>query len=154
MGSRGKRSTAEGDTPVIITGKFRQRHDPPEDLTPAQATLWRETIASEHERVFSTVSSRAMLKDYCRHRSDADRVSAVMNQFKDEWLKSEEGLKRWREYSNQREKEVRAALAIARSLRLTNLSRYGNREAAADARRAAKGPMPWDDVVADDEEDA
>lgn len=155
MGARGFKSKAAQEAkPVVVLGGFKRRHDPPDDLTEPQKAIWRETITSEAEELFSTAATRAMLKDYCRHRADADRLSETINAFKTEWLRQAEGMKRYRELSRERGEEAYRAARMATKLRVTNQSRYTPKTAGTAARNAGKGPMPWDfdGEEADDED--
>lgn len=142
MRSRGRRSVA--DQAVIIAGTFGKRPDPPEDLTPRQAEIWRATVASEHAAFFDTAALRALLTDYCRHREAGEKVSVVIDAFQAEWLKNSAGAKRFAGLLRMRELETRAAVTLATKLRLTNQSRYDERTAATAARNTAKGAKPWE----------
>ena len=140
MRQRGRRSAAEL---AVIVGEFGKRPEPPDYLTGRQAEIWRETTASEPLDFFSSAALRGLLADYCRHRQAAEDVSAIIDNFKPEWLKNGEGVKRYQALSRIREIETRAAMSMARSLRLTNQSRYMPRGAARTALNAS-GPRPWE----------
>lgn len=146
MGARGKQSAVSRETrPVVVQGGFgSHRADPPDDLTEEQKAIWRETVMSEPSDAFATAATKAMLKDYCRHRSEADRWSAVIDSFKTEWVKNVEGIKRMEGLSRLREKETRGAATLATKMRLTNQSRYTPHGAAAASRRTLKAQMPWE----------
>jgi phage terminase small subunit len=141
MRSRGRRSAAEQAT--VIIGEFGKRPDPPDYLTERQAEIWRETAASEPIDFFNTAALRGLLADYCRHRQAVEEISAIIDSFKPEWLKNGEGVKRYQALLGIRETETRASMSMARSLRLTNQSRYMPR-GAARAGLNASGPKPWD----------
>ena len=81
-------------------------------------------VASEPAEFISTSVARALLSDYCRHREAIENIGSVLDTFKPEWLKSAEGAKRYFELLKMREMETRAAVRMARSLRLTTQSRY------------------------------
>lgn len=142
MASRGRKSAAE--LSVVVAPEFRKRPSPPSDLTPEQAKIWREIVASEPADFFGTAALQAMLADYCRHRSSIDAVTSIINTFKPEWLKASEGAKRYKELLRMREMETRAAASLATKLRLTNQSRYTPQAAATASRNAAKGMKPWE----------
>jgi hypothetical protein len=141
MRQRGRKSAAE--LAVVVQGEFGRRPEPPDYLTERQAEIWRETTASEPIDFFATAALRGLLADYCRHRQAAEDVSAIIDSFKPEWLRNSEGVKRYRDLVHIREIETRAAMNMARSLRLTNQSRYMPR-GAARAGLNASGPKPWD----------
>jgi hypothetical protein len=142
MRQHGRKSPAAQAT--VIVGEFGKRPEPPAELTARQAEIWRETAASEPVEFFATAAQRGLLADYCRHREAAENVSAVIDRFNPEWLKNSEGVKQYQALSRIREVETRAAMSMARSLRLTNQSRYGHRAAHTAAANAAKGPRPWE----------
>lgn len=142
MGARGRKSAAA--EAVVITGAFGLRPEPPEDLTDRQAGIWRETVSSEPADFFNTAALRALLMDYCRHRESAENVSKIINSFQPEWLKSQDGSKRYQALLRMRDMETRAAAQIATKLRLTNQSRYTPQAAATAARNVGRGPRPWE----------
>lgn len=142
MGARGRKSGAA--TAVVVQGSFGQRPEPPEELTPEQAAIWRETAASEPLDAFNTAALRGLLKDYCRHRAAAESVSAIIDSFQADWLKNSEGARRYRELLKIRDLECRASADKATKLRLTNQSRYTPQAAATAARNANKMTKPWE----------
>lgn len=141
---RGRKSAEELST-VVIAGNFGNRPESPGDLTDKQAEIWRLVVASEPQEYFNTEALRGMLSDYCRHRESANMVSGVIETFKGEWLKSDEGAKRYKALLQMRDIETRASAGLATKLRLTNQSRYTPQAAATAAKHAGKGFMPWDD---------
>jgi hypothetical protein len=141
MRQRGRKSAAE--LAVVVSGDFGKRPDPPDHLTERQAEIWRETTASEPLEFFNSAALRGLLADYCRHRQAAEDVSAIIDSFKPEWLKNGEGVKRYQVLLRIRETETTAAMRMARSLRLTNQSRYVPHSAARTALNA-RGPRPWE----------
>ena len=141
---RGRKSGASLETASVIPGGFGQRPEPPQELTEDEAEIWRETTASEAADFFCTAALRGLLKDYCRHRSAADKITQVINQFQAEWLKSGEGAKRYAGLLKMRDLEARGAADKATKLRLTNQARYTPQAASTAARNAAKGPKPWE----------
>jgi len=144
MASRGRKSAAESAVVVIEGGFGGKRHEPPNELTEPQRAIWRETVASEPADFFSTAATRALLKDYCRHRAEAERISLIINSFQADWLKSEQGIKRYDALSKVRERETRGAANMARQLRLTNQARYRPDTAQRAGDNALKGKLPWE----------
>jgi hypothetical protein len=142
MGARGRKSS-EADA-VVIVGSFGTRPEPPEELTDRQSEIWRETVSSEPPDFFNTAALRALLMDYCRHRESAENVSSIINSFQAEWLKSQDGAKRYQALLRMRDMETRAAAQIATKLRLTNQSRYTPQAAATAAKNTGRGQRPWE----------
>jgi len=144
MRQRGRKTTT-GVDPRVIEGGFAQRADPPDDLVPEAAAIWRLIVSSEPPDLISTAATRDLLKDYCRHRATADKVSAIIDLFQADWLKSKDGVKRYSDLCKVRDAEGRAAADKATKLRLTNQSRWHPTTAARASANMLKGPMPWDD---------
>jgi hypothetical protein len=142
---RGRKSIAEMLT--VVEGDFgkHRRPDPPEELDDHQADIWRAVVLSEAVDFFDSAVLKETLADYCRHKASANLLSGTISAFKPEWLRLADGASRYKSLLNMREKEVRAANACARSLRLTNQSRYTPKTAASEARRAVKGARPWEE---------
>jgi len=141
---RGRKSAASFEVQNVITGNFGARPEPPSELMKAEADIWRETTASEAADFFNTSALRNLLKDYCRHRAAADKITEVINIFQTEWLKSETGSKRYSQLLKMRDLEARGAADKATKLRLTNQARYTPQAASTASRNAAKGVKPWE----------
>ncbi len=141
MKQRGQKSAASA---VVITGAFGKRPNAPSELTPRQTEIWNETVASEALDMFGTAALRNLLMDYCRHRASGEDISGVIDTFQPEWLKNQDGARRYHSLLKMRELETRAAMSAATKLRLTNQSRYTPQAASTASRNAAKGFKPWD----------
>src|SRR5262245_37088447 len=130
---------------VVVDGGFGklQIPEPPNDLTDQQAAIWRGVVNSEPIELFASEATRAMLRDYCEHRCEASKISLVLNEFKSEWLKNDEGVRRYSTLLKMRDLELRAVTMLATKLRITNQARY---IPARVARQAEKFPQvkPWD----------
>ena len=130
---------------AVVRGRFGERPEPPAELTDEQAAIWREIVASEPANFFGTAALRSLLADYCRHRAAGEMVSSVINTFKPEWLKANEGAKRYHALLKMRDLETRGAISAATKLRLTNQARYTPMAAATASRNAMRGPRPWEE---------
>ena len=62
-----------------------------------------------------------MLKALCRHVVAADRLSALVEAFKDAWLHQEGGLQRLDRLLAMRERESRAVVMCARSMPMASM---------------------------------
>lgn len=146
MRTHGRKSVAELATPPsVVQGTFGKRPEPPAELTERQAAIWRDTVAGEDTSFFGTAALRGLLKHYCIHMASAEDVTSIIDSFKPEWLRNEEGARRYHLLLKMRDLETRAAADKATKLRLTNQSRYTPQAAGTAGRNAAKGFMPWDD---------
>lgn len=143
MAPRGRKSAAASEVSVV-EGNFGRRPEPPPELSDDEAAIWRETVASEAPDFFGTAATRAMLKDYCRHRAAGEKISEVIALFQAEWLKNAEGAKRYHGLLKMRDLENRGAADKATKLRLTNQARYTPQAAGTAAKNAAKGFRPWE----------
>ena len=144
MGKRGRKSIAE-QTLSVIGGSVDARPEPPGDFTPRQMEIWNETVATEPPNYFSSAAQRGILAEYCRHRTEAERLAAVIDDFDMEWLQDDEGVKRYEKLSHLRDRETKAALTHATKLRITNQSRYTPLSAATASRNSSKqAAKPWE----------
>jgi len=143
---RGRRPKVK-DNWSVIDGGFAgtKRPDAPEELTAAQAAIWRKIVASEPPDFFSSQTTRDMLKDLVCHRDAIDQLAKTINAFRTEWLRNDEGSKMYNRYLRMRGDETRHFSLIATRLRLTNQSRYTPRAAATAERNAAK-VRPWEEA--------
>jgi len=129
----------------VIEGGFATRAEPPDDLTPRQAEIWRLVTASEDPDFFATGVTRGLLADYCRRRETAEKISEFINLFEAAWLKDDDGVFRYKQLLQLRDMEVKGATSLAVKLRLTNQSRYHHERANTTARAAlAKVAKPWE----------
>src|SRR5262249_56322084 len=82
---------------IVIDGDFGKAKlpEPPETLNEEQAAIWNAVVASEPPEFFNTDALRAMLHDYCQRRGAARTLGLVINAFKPEWIRSEEGSRRY-----------------------------------------------------------
>src|SRR5215831_3498876 len=130
----------------VIDGGFAalKRPNPPEDLTETQQKIWRGIVSSEPPDFFVTQAQRDMLKDLVCHRDSILGLTETINSFRTEWLRSEEGAKRYDYLLKMRGRETHFAATIATKLRLTKQSRYMP-EAAARAERNNAKVRPWEE---------
>jgi hypothetical protein len=144
MGSRGRQSSAAASLSVVVNGDFGKSLAAPKDLTPPQAAIWAETVASEAPSFFATAALRGLLKDYCRHREAAEMLSGMIDGLGVDDLKTAEGAKRYYSLLRMRDLETRATSTVATKLRITNQARYTAQAAGTAARHAAKVKKPWE----------
>lgn len=131
----------------VIDGGFElggKRPEPPSDLTEGQAKIWREIVASEPADFFASMATQVLLKHACFHAESVEMLNHEFRNFKGEWLKSAEGMKRYDAFLKARGEETRRYALIATRLRLTNQSRYTPQAAATASRNTAK-VRPWEE---------
>jgi len=112
-------------------------------LSDRQAIIWREVVETEAAELFATAATRNLLADYCRARQTAETYTELIEGFSPDWLRTEEGLDRFRAICRGRDVETRAAVTLAMKLRLTNQSRYVKDHSAVAGRKSA-GQRPWE----------
>lgn len=137
-----RQSVAAQLTPII--GTLGQRPSPPEDLTPAQAKVWRATVASEAADFFRTDALRELLSDYCRHKVSGADLSAQVSLYDANCAMTPDVVKALDKLLKMRERETKAAADKATKLRLTNQSRYTPQAASTAAKNASTQKKPWE----------
>jgi hypothetical protein len=147
MQKRGRPSPGDlaGKATKVVAGGFGIRAEPPADMAPEQAEIWRQIVASEPVEFFSTAATKGLLRDYCRHRTTADKVSAIIEMFQADWLKAKDGVRRYSDLCKLRDGEVRAASNLAMRLRMTNQARWSPQSSGTITRNEAKlDKKPWE----------
>jgi hypothetical protein len=147
MIQRGKRSTAALS---LVPLAPRQRATPPKDLSAAEKTLFRAVISTKPAEWF-TADAAPLLAEYCRHAVMADRLARQIADAMRAVEKTEgddrENLVVLDRLLAMRDRESKAVVAFARSLRLTMQARYRGEVAARahDRVNSGGGPgnRPW-----------
>ena len=119
----------------VINGNFGSPPPPFPGLTDAEADTWRDTMAcwpSDHFKA----SDYPLLAEYCRALATATDLSVVQ-------LPRTQTIPELKAILDLRDREVRRAAALSRTLRLAPQSRY-DRQAMATAARSAGAKRPWD----------
>lgn len=144
MTKRGRPSTASLTVVPVDPKLPGERLAPPSDLTKAQAAVWRSVVASRPSDWFGP-DSEGLLISYCRHTASANVLARRLDECESA---SDFDLELYGELLKLRERETRAITALARSMRLTQQSRYGHRAASTAAANAAGiTRRPWEVVT-------
>lgn len=110
-------------------------------MTEAAADIWRQTVATEQPGHFSTFARQMMLRMYCVHFVEAQRVT---QQIEDVWQEADDkqGLdyRGLDELSKTRDRETKAFLNLATKLRLTPQSQ----EPPQQSKGRSKPAAPWE----------
>ncbi len=141
MTKRGRRSSAS--LAVVTVAMEARRPPPPRHLTTNQTQVWRDTVASMPGGWFDRVHE-PMLVAYCRHVAASARLAAMVEAFQDEWVGEDGGLQRLDKLLGMCERESRAIIMCARSMRLTQQSQMHPRSAGRSVANEPTGPRPWD----------
>ena len=140
MRQRGRKSSA-GLAVVVDVGR-RMPAKAPAELTDAQPQVWRQVV-SEMAAGWMASGAEPILVQFCRHVCRARLLEAQIARFEFETT-GPGGLERLDKMLGMADRETRAALACARSLRLTPQRQMHARTAARKA-TAPAGKRPWDD---------
>jgi hypothetical protein len=109
---RGRTSRASLETQIAIV-QTPSRPDPPADLCPEERAIWGRVVADKPESF--PPSTVGLLKVYCRHAANADRIARLLNQA---WARSAE-LALIDKLSAMHERETRALASLASRMRIS-----------------------------------
>jgi hypothetical protein len=123
--------------------ELRRLPPPPGDLTDYQAGLWHQIVATKPSDWWDA-ANLPLLRALVVHESSAAVIDGQLATFEPEWLKDDDGLRRFKMLSQIRAEHTAKVESLMTKMRLTQQSRYGAREATTAARRAGKSPKPWD----------
>jgi phage terminase small subunit len=140
MKQRGRKSEASREVASLTLES--DRPEPPAELTDEQAEEWQAVVDRLPADWFQA-EHYPVLADYCRHVCRARFVARVLDAFPAQELETDEGVRRFDKLSNAAERETRAVLACARSMRLTHQARYDEKTAFRGASNSPSGPKPW-----------
>jgi hypothetical protein len=85
-----------------------------------------------------------LLASYCRHVQTLAHISRRIDAIEIDEASDGESARKYDELLKLREREVRTMNALARSMRLTQQSRYKSETAATAADRVGTGKKPWE----------
>ena len=138
MRKRGRKSAAE--LSILPVAVDRYRPEPPGYLREREVQIWRNIVSSVPGGWFNR-SNEPLLVAYCRHVATSDRLAKLV----DKIVPSQEldVLKRWDKLLGMRERESKAALSLARAMRLTQQAQMHPRTAGR-AMPENIGPKLWD----------
>lgn len=139
MAKRGRKSAAATDLAVVgLAAVIERVHrpEPPYELTDAQAVVWRR-IADDLPADWFTAKHSGLLKQYCRHETESDRIALLIEQ---EMGKEQLDIANYDKLLAMQEREGRALSSLATRMRLTQQALY-------DKSKKAGGPKvskPWE----------
>jgi hypothetical protein len=139
MGKRGRKSGAELATISAHSVIERvARPDAPYELTDAQCVIWRR-ISDDLPADWFTPKHVGLLKQYCRHEAQADRVAMLIEQEVDKPIID---LQQYDKLLAMQEREGRALSSLATRMRITQQALYDKSKKAPSA--SAKNPWDYD----------
>jgi phage terminase small subunit len=142
MQKRGRPSAADQAAADNVVNLHSPPPEPPEELTEAQAKIWREVVDSRGGDLIAP-EAFPVLAAYCRAVVAADQIAYQLSAFDLCDLTSYNDVRIWDKLHAMQDRALRLVASLGGKLRLTPASRV-HRESAG--RNAAKGEKkrPWD----------
>ena len=144
MRQRGRQSASANEVSgqVVDLGmiKFPKA---PTDLSKAEAAMFNEIVAARPADYFDAATI-PLLAEYCRLPTELGLISGAIGKFKDTWLNTDEGLKRFKELTQMRDKTQKRMALLAVKMRLAQQSRYIADSRKARPKGSGGGPKPWE----------
>lgn len=143
MGTRGPKSANELATakPADFQ-KAKKRPPAPDGLTDAEKEIWRRVVSAMPADWFHR-EHLDMLKSYCQHAARSDKYNRMASVFEPKDVGDDISLEDLDRVSRMAERESRAALALARSMRLTHQAQLRAETAATKRRSRPDIPDTW-----------
>lgn len=120
MGTRGRPSSASREVAALANVSAIDRPDAPYELTDEQAAVWHQVVGSEAADFF-TPAVLPSLTAYCKHVVSSKNISRQIDKIENA---KKLDVDEYDKLLKMREREDRAAEALARGLRITNQARY------------------------------
>ena len=136
MKKRGRKSAAELAVAPVV--QIVPRSPAPPTLCDEEAAEWEKYVSTMEASYFRD-ADHATLENLCRHTVAARRISTWIDKVIDA---GDGDLVELDRLYRMRERETRAATAMARTLRLTKQAQYGPRKAAGQL--AGGEGKPWE----------
>ena len=136
---RGRKSA---ESMSIVTSLGVKPPEPPGELSETEAALWHSVVSTKPGEWFQ--GTLPLLVAYCKHCSTARLLDQEIGEFTTKWLKTDEGLERYRKLLSMRELQTKTVIALSRVMRLTQQSRYTPQKAATMSDRTTPGKKPWE----------
>jgi len=142
MQQRGRKSTASLAVAGVVTTLTRIA--PPRTLSDAQRSIWLATVNSKPAEWFGD-EHVPILAEYVRHIETAELLTQQIEGFDPDWMKDDDGLKRYDKLTKMRAREAGVINTLARSMRLTQQAVY-RADKAATLSKGGGSRKPWQTV--------
>lgn len=141
MDQRGRKSSAAASLHVVhLPGQWPE---PPERLTPSQATMWESIVVTKPHDWFGP-DTYPLLVEYIRATEQADVLAKQLEDFDPEWLKDEDGLQRYEKLNRLADAKASSLARLATKMRLSQQSRYSEKAAHTASKQAGSAQAkPW-----------
>lgn len=136
---RGRKSAAKL---AVVSPLPGERYEPPADLTPEQAKVWREVVATKPQDWF-TADSWPLLCAYCRSTVTVNLLCAQIDSIERGSIDDPKLLAAYAKLLTMRNGEVKSLILLATAMRITQYSRLKPDTAATQHNNAGGSGKPW-----------
>ncbi|ABM32354.1 hypothetical protein C8E08_3977 [Paracidovorax citrulli] len=148
MAQRGRKSAASVAVaaevgPLVATNRLA----PSMHLSDAEQVVWARLV-NDHAAAAFTETHRDMLDLYCQHVVTAQVLDDEIKSFDREWLRDDDGLKRYDRLLAMREREVRSASSLATRLRITRQATVDPKTVGRSNANVGRARKPWEVIDA------
>ena len=149
MAQRGRKSAASiavaaQVAPVVANNRLRASGH----LSDAEQSVWCRMV-NDHPAGAFTETHRDMLELYCQHIVTAQVLDDELKAFDREWMRDDDGLKRYDRLLAMREREVRSASSLATRLRITRQATDDPKTVGRANSAMGRSRKPWEVVDAE-----
>ena len=145
MKQRGRKSSAELATVTAMPLRMVQ---PPEDLSPEESSVWARVTATKPSEWWDA-GSVPLLAQYCRAVVQSELVSELVRSVGQAMLTDPDELGRYKELRKIQNALSGEITSLARSMRLTQQSRYNAKNSDTASRKGGGPSKPWHHDVID-----
>jgi hypothetical protein len=139
--------TGELELGRAVVANMDHRPAPPEGLTEAQQEEWR-TIVGRMPSGWFPREMHGLLVASVKHITSHRPLSALIDEFKADWLRDPDGVAGYDRLLAMREREARSISSLANRMRLAQASRYRGEMAATDIKKQPlESERPWTKVA-------
>lgn len=136
MNQRGRKSSAALAV-VDDQDMSLARIMPPSGLSQAERQVWMALVNSKPADWFG-IEHVPLMVEYARHVCRGHVVAGQLDAFTDEWLATDDGLRRFKDLSGIANKTASMVKTLATSMRLTHQAVYHKDKAGMGPNRAGK----------------
>lgn len=143
MAKRGRKSAAElAVAPPANLQTARSRPVPPEGLRDDEREIWKRVVSAMPGDWFHR-EHLDMLKAFCQHAARSDKFNRMASVIDPKDVGEQISLENLDRISRMAERESRAALALARSMRITHQAQQEAKSAARKRANRPEIPATW-----------
>ena len=144
MVQRGRKSAAQiAVAAQVAPVTSASRLMPSPHLSDAEQVVWARLV-NDHAAAAFTETHRDLLDLYCQHVVTAQVLDDEIKGFDREWLRDDDGLKRYDRLLAMREREVRSASSLATRLRITRQATTDPKTVGRSNASQGRARKPWE----------